>query len=177
MAWHLKASLPFIPRSATWLFRSLSANSPQHQVSSLHIPKWPLFIAFWFQEFGLGLICHFLSGRNVGLHVQNYLARIYVPPPSPFCSKMFISAAVLLSRSSKVRARLLSPKLQALYPIVFLSKFISSTMQSRKDVAAHTSPPPPKAYVLPSRLLFFTLSGSPIRVAWDLSPKQSNPFC
>lgn len=113
----------------------------------------------------MGLICHFLSGRNVGLHVQNYLARIYVPPPSPFCSKMFISAAVLLSKSSKVRAGLLSPKLQALYPIVFLSKFISSTMQSRKDVAAHTSPPPPKAYVLPSRLLFFTLSGSPIRVA------------
>lgn len=61
----------------------------------------------------------------------------------------------------------------------FRSKFISPTMQSTRDAVTPntSSPPPPTAYVLPSKPLFSSLSGSPLLSCLrNQSLKQSEPF-
>lgn len=135
-------------------------------------------IAFRSEKFGLGLICYFLSGRNVGLRVQNYLAGIYVPPPSYSCSECSSPQWFCFrGHQGQSVAGLLSPD-SVPPPHRFPSQFISPTPPSREDaLTPTTSPPPPKAYGLPRVPLFFSLSGSPLMsYRRNHLLKQSSPF-
>lgn len=156
---------------------SWRAKLSQHRVMLTACFQTAVPIAFRFQKFGLGLICYFQSGRNVGLHVQNYLAGIYVPPPSYFCSECSSPQWFLLSRSSRASAGILSQN-SAPSTLPFSFKVYFTYMQSRKDaLTPNTLPTPPKAYVLPSTPLFFSFSGSSLMSYMkNHSLNQSNPF-
>lgn len=95
------------------------------------------------------LLLHLISAQNVHLHSG--------------------SAFMVIKGDS----RAFFPKTLGSPPCHLLSKFISSTMQSRKDVTRNTSPPLPKANVLPSRSLFFTVSGSLIMSRLRSFPQNS----
>lgn len=148
-----------------------------HQVMLSACFQTAVPIAFRFQKFGLGLICYFQSGRNVELHVQNYLAGIYVPPLSYFCSECS-SPQWFCSHGHRGHQQEYFPKTSRPPPCHFLSKFISPTVQSSKDaLTPNILPPSPKAYVLPSIPLFFSFSGSPLMSYMrNHSLNQSNPF-
>ena len=66
---------------------SLRVNLPlTSSIFAAHLPA-VVSIVYRFWKLDLGLIYHVLSEQKIELHVQNYLASIYILSPFYFCSE------------------------------------------------------------------------------------------